>query len=77
MINSKKEVINILAFNLKDNVNAYKMNEDGTYTKIISTNETAFDVHKEFFDVTEKFFCNVSDFILSKKKTKKTILADA
>lgn len=72
----KKEVVNILAYNLKDNVNAYQMNENGTYEKISPQNEPEFDVHKEFFDVSEKSFCNVSDFII-KKATKKTILANA
>ncbi|MCS6833328.1 MAG: polyphosphate kinase 1, partial [Flammeovirgaceae bacterium] len=30
----KQEAINILAYSLRDNVNAYKMNQDGTYTRI-------------------------------------------
>jgi polyphosphate kinase len=32
--NIKQEVINVLAYNLKDNVNAYELQEDGSYIQI-------------------------------------------
>ncbi|WP_194975652.1 polyphosphate kinase 1 [Aquiflexum lacus] len=48
----EKQLMNILSFNLKDNVNAYRMLEDGTYVlKIPQVDEEEFNVHKEFFDV--------------------------
>jgi polyphosphate kinase len=48
----EKQLMNILAYNLKDNVNAYRMLEDGTYVqKIPQVDEEEFNVHREFFDV--------------------------
>ncbi len=49
----KQEVINILEYNLRDNVNSYTLLEDGIYTKSFNDNESSFDVHKEFFKVTK------------------------
>jgi polyphosphate kinase len=48
----KKEVINMLLYNLKDDVNAYVMNEDGTYTEKKPESKSGFNIHKEFFKVT-------------------------
>lgn len=49
----KKEAINILYYNLKDNQNSYNMREDGTYIKRQPVGEEAvFNVHKEFYRVT-------------------------
>ena len=48
----EKQLMNILAFNLKDNVNSYVMQEDGTYVaKSPQDGEPDFNVHKEFFAV--------------------------
>lgn len=47
----KQEVINILAYNLKDNVNAYQLHEDGSYTKKESHGEKKFSIHEEFYKV--------------------------
>jgi len=50
----KQEAINILDFNLRDNVNSYRMLEDGTYMKnFLMKDEVPFDVHKEFFKVNK------------------------
>lgn len=49
----KKQVMSILNFNLKDNVNAYVMKEDGTYELKKLGNEKPFNVHKEFFKITK------------------------
>ncbi|MCU0428941.1 MAG: polyphosphate kinase 1 [Cytophagaceae bacterium] len=50
----KQESINILDYNLKDNMNSYLLLEDGTYMKTIpSEGEESFDAHKEFFHVTK------------------------
>jgi polyphosphate kinase len=48
----KKEVMNMLIYNLRDNVNAYVMKEDGTYEVKKSSSKNAFNIHKQFFNVT-------------------------
>jgi len=46
----EKQLMNILAYNLKDNVNSYVMQEDGTYlAKQPVGDEPEFNVHQEFF----------------------------
>ena len=48
----EKQMMNILAYNLRDNVNSYVMQEDGTYSeKKPAEGEPEFNVHKEFFKV--------------------------
>ncbi len=49
----KKQIVRILDFNLKDNVNSYELMEDGNYKKITKQDESeevSFDIHKEFFN---------------------------
>jgi polyphosphate kinase len=48
----KKEVINMLKYNLMDNVNSYVMKEDGTYEVKKYNSKNSFNVHKEFFKVS-------------------------
>ena len=49
----KKEAINILYYNLKDNRNSYLMREDGSYVKRQPVGgEPEFNVHKEFYKVS-------------------------
>jgi polyphosphate kinase len=49
----KKEAINILYYNLKDNRNSYLMREDGSYLKRQPVGEEPeFNVHKEFYNIT-------------------------
>jgi len=48
-----KQAINNLRYNLKDNVNAYTMNEDGTYVKKYD-GAPPFNIHKEFYQVTRE-----------------------
>jgi polyphosphate kinase len=50
----KKQAINNLRYNLKDNVNAYRMNEDGSYVKTESNGDAPFNIHKEFYHVTKE-----------------------
>ena len=50
--NLKKQAINILRYNLKDNVNSYIMNQDGSYVVKEQNGEPLFNVHKEFYNVT-------------------------
>lgn len=47
----KHQTINILSYNLKDNVNAYQMAEDGTYKPISPNGQAPFNIHEEFFKV--------------------------
>ena len=52
---NKKEIINILDYNLRDNVNSYILHEDGSFTpKKINAGEKAFNIHKEFYNVKSK-----------------------
>jgi polyphosphate kinase len=48
----KQEAISILYYTLKDNVNAYAMKEDASYAIKEQHGEPAFNVHKEFYNVT-------------------------
>jgi polyphosphate kinase len=50
----KKQVINNLSYNLRDNVNSYWMQEDGTYVKEELNGELPFNIHKEFYEVTKE-----------------------
>lgn len=47
----KQQAINILAYNLKDNVNTYEMKEDGSYVHLEPNGERPFDIHQEFYKV--------------------------
>jgi polyphosphate kinase len=59
---AKKEVINMLVYNLTDNVNSYEMLEDGSYYKLEVQEEFAFDIHKEFFELNRDIINSVSLF---------------
>lgn len=51
-VNLRRMVINILHFNLKDNVNSYTMLEDGSYVKYqLHDGEEAINVHKLFYNL--------------------------
>jgi polyphosphate kinase len=50
----RKQAINNLRFNLKDNVNAYRLQEDGNYVKIEANGNPPFNIHKEFYHVTKE-----------------------
>jgi polyphosphate kinase len=57
----EKQLMNILAYNLRDNVNSYRMLEDGNYVpKLPQADEAEFNVHKEFFNVSAKDVLKVS-----------------
>lgn len=57
----EKQLMNILAYNLRDNVNSYRMLEDGSYVpKLPQVDEAEFNVHKEFFKVSAKDVLKVS-----------------
>ncbi len=49
----QRQLMNILGFNLKDNVNSYVMQEDGNYiSKFPKEGEMPFNIHKEFFELS-------------------------
>jgi polyphosphate kinase len=50
----RAQAITILRYNLQDNVNAYKMNEDGTYTVKVPVGEEPFNIHREFYKIKLK-----------------------
>lgn len=58
----KREVINMLKYNLMDNVNSYVMKEDGTYEVKKSNSKNSFNVHKEFFKVSRNEIQNAALF---------------
>lgn len=58
----KKQVMNIVRYNLMDNVNAYTMKEDGSYAVKDLGGHPPFNVHKEFFNVTKEIIEEVKLF---------------
>ncbi|MFN3852459.1 MAG: polyphosphate kinase 1 [Spirosomataceae bacterium] len=54
----RQQVMHILDFNLRDNVNAYELLENGNYQRV-STDGEAFDIHQKFFEVNENDIKNV------------------
>jgi len=50
----KKQAINNLRYNLKDNVNSYIMQEDGSYVRKQPNGDAPFNIHKEFYHVTKE-----------------------
>lgn len=49
----KQETIAILEYCLRDNANAYILNEDGSYSKVLPESESEiFNVHREFYKMT-------------------------
>lgn len=58
----RKQAMNILRYNLKDNVNSYTMQEDGSYIMKEQNGEPPFNVHKEFYHVTKEIIQDVKLF---------------
>ncbi len=58
----RRQIKNILQYNLKDNVNAYVMQEDGSYVKKFPDEEEPFNIHLEFYKVNRE---NLVDLDLS------------
>ena len=50
----RQQAMNILRYNLRDNVNAYTMKEDGSYVIKEQNGEELFNIHKEFYKVTKE-----------------------
>ncbi|WP_040664603.1 polyphosphate kinase 1 [Nafulsella turpanensis] len=52
--NIRKEAMNILLYNLRDNVNSYVLKEDGHYEKVQpDEGEEPFNLHREFYKVRQ------------------------
>lgn len=58
----KQQAMNILRFNLKDNVNSYMMHENGGYAVKEVNGEPPFNIHKEFYNVTQETFRGLTLF---------------
>jgi polyphosphate kinase len=56
----KQETINILACNIKDNMNSYFVLEDGNYVKEMLNGDRPFNIHEHFFKVTEEEVANAT-----------------
>jgi len=56
----KQETINILACNIKDNMNSYFVLEDGNYVKETLNGDRPFNIHEHFFYVTEEEVANAT-----------------
>ena len=56
----RQQVINILSYNLRDNVNSYEMMEDGTYVPLSPGDQKPFNIHKEFYHVKREEIKSVS-----------------
>ena len=50
----RRQAVNNLRYNLRDNVNSYTMREDGTYVIKELNGEPNFNIHKEFYNVTRE-----------------------
>ncbi|MBC7391592.1 MAG: polyphosphate kinase 1 [Opitutaceae bacterium] len=50
----RQEVINILALNIKDNMNSYFVLEDGNYVKETLNGDRPFNIHEQFFHVNSE-----------------------
>jgi len=58
----KKQAMNILRYNLRDNVNAYVMKEDGSYAIKEVDGDPPFNIHKEFYNITREKVMDVKLF---------------
>lgn len=58
----KKQVMNILRYNLMDNVNAYTLKEDGGYQVKERNGDPPFNIHNEFYGVTKEIIESVKLF---------------
>lgn len=58
----QKQLMNVLAFNLRDNVNSYVMKENGDYEKKVRNGDLPFNIHKEFYLVTKETIESVQLF---------------
>jgi polyphosphate kinase len=73
----KQQAILILQDNLRDNVNAYELMEDGNFKKCeVGENEQPVNIHERFFEVTEKDALEARLFETAQKPTDVAQLED-
>ncbi|MBL7846637.1 MAG: polyphosphate kinase 1 [Cyclobacteriaceae bacterium] len=58
----QRQLKSILDFNLRDNVNAYIMKEDGSYVRRELNGEVPFNIHTAFYEVTSETLQEVKFF---------------
>lgn len=58
----RRQAINNLRYNLKDNVNSYVLKEDGTYEKKERNGEPEFNIHKEFYNINKEIVLEANLF---------------
>jgi len=58
----KQEAITVLDYNLRDNVNSYELQEDGSYTKIHPDGFQRFSVHEEFYKIKKEDILDIRLF---------------
>lgn len=58
----QRQLKSILDFNLRDNVNAYIMKEDGSYVRRELNGEAPFNIHTAFYEVTSETLPDVKFF---------------
>jgi polyphosphate kinase len=58
----KRQAMNNLRYNLKDNVNSYVLKEDGSYEIKEQNGEPAFNIHKEFYNITKEIVMEANLF---------------
>ncbi len=68
----KRQIISILDYNLRDNKNAYLMQEDGSYLRLQpAPGEEIFNIHREFFNLyASKKMPEKKDLLLSSEENK-------
>jgi polyphosphate kinase len=54
----RAQAINILKYNLMDNVNSYVMNEDGSYSVKSQDGQEPFNIHKVFYNLKPEDLCD-------------------
>ncbi|RFS18311.1 polyphosphate kinase 1 [Emticicia sp. C21] len=67
----KKHAIHILDYNLRDNVNAYELQEDGSYIRVVCSlnpDDQPIDIHKMFFEIEENEMEDINLFPLKEKE---------
>jgi len=63
----RKEVILMLDYNLRDNVNSYELHEDGTYERChVAEGSEPFNIHRAFFEIKPKEVMEARLFVETK-----------
>lgn len=69
----KQQAIHILDYNLRDNINAYELQEDGNYTKCSDEGSEPFNIHERFFHVTLEEVMATRLFVQPEKKEEEKV----